>query len=460
MTTEEYAHIVESHWRFLQEEWPAVEKAKFHRTELKDIADIAHVKSTVLDRLGFIPTFFFLTQIFGKRDYGGPYRNVEKGLLLLYALITGESLSTMSRFLPKTSFYELHKEFYLRDPVRLQHSLTTMLRVMCSSLKLRLLLAKNNPEPFKHVTLNLDGHDTRVSYIGADKPSLYSYKLKKSGFRVQVCTDMNNMVLFVSKPAPCRDNNDGTMLVKMNIAARIHKLDCIALDGGYNGFVSQIVESSDVLSHENFTYPVRKTKGIALTDQETQYNKAFSGFRSNIEGYFGEMQSTFAKFTHSAPIRFSDEAVFDLQYKLACLLMNVKKMVEIVHIDTQTHHTFWFQDAFDYLDTSEHQAAYEMLPNIKVKLSHGRDLRGLQEAFLSVSISQPSVVEPADETMADSSENVYEVASILKHRGEGDATEFLVHWKGYELSEATWEPQLNFNHKRCIQDYWKSKTTF
>ncbi|KAF9975920.1 hypothetical protein BGZ75_000381 [Mortierella antarctica] len=460
MITKEYAHIMDTHWSFLQEEWPAVEKAKFHRTEVKDIVDIAHVKSIVLKRLGFIPTFFFLTQIFGKRDYGGPYRNVEKGLLLLYALITGESLSTMSRFLPKTSFYELHKEFYLREPDKLHHSLVSMLRDMCSSLKLRLLLAKNNPEPFKHVTLNLDGHDTRVSYVGADKPSLYSYKLKKSGFRVQVCTDMNNIVLFVSKPAPCRDYNDGTMLVKMNIAARIHKLDCIALDGGYNGFVSQIVESSDLLSHENFSYPVRKTKGIAMTDQEVQYNKTFSGFRSSIEGYFGEMQATFAKFTHSAPIRFSDEAIFDLQYKLACLLMNIKKMAAVLDISTQSHHTFWMQDAFDYLDTSEHQATYENLPNIKAKLNHGRDLRGLQEAFLSVSISQASTEEPADEPMTESLQDVYEVASILNDRGEGDAIEFLVHWKGFDVSEATWEPQQNFHHKRCIQDYWKSKTTF
>ncbi|ORZ05142.1 hypothetical protein BCR41DRAFT_361989 [Lobosporangium transversale] len=82
----------------MQEEWPAIKKAKFHRTEMKEISDVTHVKSMVLDRLGFIPSFFFLTQVFGVRDYGSPYRNVEKGLLLLYALITGDSLSTMSRY--------------------------------------------------------------------------------------------------------------------------------------------------------------------------------------------------------------------------------------------------------------------------------------------------------------------------------------------------------------------------
>ncbi|KAG0351083.1 hypothetical protein BGZ54_003425 [Gamsiella multidivaricata] len=269
--SEEYAHILNTHWGFLHEGRPAVDKAKFHRTEMKNVSDIETVKSALLDRLGYIPGFFFLTQIFGTHDYGSPYRNVEKGLLLIYALVTGDSLSNMARFVPKTSFYDLRKEFYLQDHQKLHHTITSKLYTMCSTLKLRLLLAKNNPDPFKHVTLDLDGHDSRVSYINANKPRLYSYKLKKSkksGFRVQVCADMNNIVLFVSKPAPCKDNNDGTMLVKMKIPSLIHKLDCIALDGGYNGFVGQIMGASEELSHGNFSYPVRKTRGIALTDIE------------------------------------------------------------------------------------------------------------------------------------------------------------------------------------------------
>ncbi|KAF9973708.1 hypothetical protein BGZ75_001069, partial [Mortierella antarctica] len=457
---DEYKHLLESQWGFLHEDWPAIEKAKYHRTDLKDIPDMALIKSSVLGRLGFIPTFFFLTQIFGTHDYGSPYRNVEKGLLLLYSLITGGSLSSMTRFIPKTSFYDLHHEFYLKEPEKLHYLITSRMKNMTSSLKIRLLLSKNNPDPFKHVTLNLDGHDTRVSYIGADKPSMYSYKLKKSGFRVQVCTDMNNIVLFASKPAPCKDYNDGSMLVKMNIASRIDKLDCIALDGGYNGFVHQIVESSEVLSYENFSYPVRKTRGIALTEVEAQYNKAFGGFRSSIEGYFGEMQSTFAKFTHNSPIRFSDADVFDLQYKLCCLLMNIKKMVDIQKIPTQTHHTFWMQDTFDFPETSEYRTSYEKFPNLKAKLNHGRDLLELQEAFMANSISETSVSEPADSSMSDPLEEEFEVVKILDHRGEDENVEFLVHWKGYDASAATWEPLHNFNQKRCIQEYWKSKASF
>ncbi|KAI7816424.1 hypothetical protein BC939DRAFT_508309 [Gamsiella multidivaricata] len=390
--SEEYAHILDTHWGSLHEGWPAVDKAKFHRTEMKNVSDIETVKSALLDRLGYIPGFFFLTQIFGTHDYGSPYRNVEKGLLLLYALVTGDSLSNMARFVPKTSFYDLRKEFYLQDHQKLHHTITSKLYTMCSTLKLRLLLAKNNPDPFKHVTLNLDGHDSRVSYINANKPRLYSYKLKKSkksGFRVQVCADMNNIVLFVSKPAPCKDNNDGTMLVKMKIPSLIHKLDCIALDGGYNGFWAKLW-------------------------RQTQYNKAFGGFRSKIESCFADLQSKFAKFTHNAPVRFADEKPFELQFKLCCLLTNIKKLVASQNIAIQPHHGFWMQDGFDFLESIEYQESYEKQPNIKAKLGYGHDLLELQEAFMSTTVSRSSTAEPEDSATTDMSQEDSGETKILE----------------------------------------------
>ncbi|ORY98257.1 hypothetical protein BCR41DRAFT_415748 [Lobosporangium transversale] len=220
------------------------------------------------------------------------------------------------------------------------------------------------------------------------------------------------------------------MLVKMNIASHIHKLDCVALDGGYSGFVRQIVEPSDALSYENFSYPVRKTRGIAMTDQELHYNKAF------------------------------DAKTFDLQFKLCCLLMNIKRVVSIHNIPTQTHHTFWMQDAFDFPDNNEYQVAYEKLPSIKVKLNHGRSLLELQEAFLSVASSQPNTLDIADETMAETAQEGYEVARILDHRGEGEDMEFLVQWEGFDISEATWVALQHSNYKQCIQDYWRTKISF
>ncbi|KAG0245908.1 hypothetical protein BG011_002632, partial [Mortierella polycephala] len=245
-----------------------------------------------------------------------------------------------------------------------------MLSEMFSTLKSRHLAADRNPDPFKSVTLNLDGHDSRIIYPNADKASLYSYKLKKSGFRVQVCTDMNNMVLFVSAPAPCRDFNDGTMLLRIGVQNKIHNLDCVALDGGYSLFIGKLLDSADELQYENFSYPIRKMRGIALTEEEKAYNEIFGSFRSRIEGYFGEIQSTFTKFSHTVVNKVSEKDTFEVQYKQASLR----------NISTEQHHTLWLQDGFDYPSKAEQETMYA-LPSIKVKLSQNQDLLATRQAF-------------------------------------------------------------------------------
>ncbi|KAG9060859.1 hypothetical protein KI688_007928 [Linnemannia hyalina] len=374
----EYDTIVQNHWKFLYTDWPIIDRVKHHRTEIAAVNDIDSIKTFVLNRLGVIPVFFFLTVIFGTRAFSCSYRTVEKGVMLLYVLVKGISLSDMARYIPKTSFHTIHKEFYMHNPAALNRLLTTMLSEMPP---------ERNPDPFKSVTLNLDGHDSRIIYVNADKASMYSYKLKKSGFRVQVCTDMNNMVFFVSAPAPCRDYNDGTMLLRMGIQNKIHKLDCVALDGGYNLFIGKLLDSADELQYENFCYPIRKTRGIALTEEEKAYNEIFGSFRSRIEGYFGEMQSTFTKFSHTVVNKVSEKETFGVQYKLACLLMNIKRFVALRSIPTEQHHMLWLQDGFDYPNKTEQETTYT-LPNIKVKLSQSQDLLATRKAFFDMAISE------------------------------------------------------------------------
>ncbi|KAG0281168.1 hypothetical protein BGZ95_006221 [Linnemannia exigua] len=231
---------------------------------------------------------------------------------------------------PSTPSNTIHKEFYMHNPAALSRLLTAMLSEMFSMMKLRLLAAERNPELFKYVTLNLDGHDSRIIYVNEDKASLYSYKLKKPGFRVQVCTNINNMVLFVSAPAPRRDYNDGTMLLRMGIQNKIYKLDCVALDGGYSLFIGKLLDSADELQYENFCYPIRKMRGIALTEEKKVYNEIFGSFSSHIDGYFGEMQSTFTKFSRTVVNKVAEKETFGVQYKLACFLMSIKRFLHSV----------------------------------------------------------------------------------------------------------------------------------
>ncbi|KAF9895726.1 hypothetical protein BX616_008955, partial [Lobosporangium transversale] len=77
----------------------------------------------------------------------------------------------------------------------------------------------------------------RVAYLIADEAIMYSYKLKKSGLRIQYD------IVYIST-RECHDFNDEVMLFKMAIEKNIRNLDCITLDGGYAQFLHGIVEKS------------------------------------------------------------------------------------------------------------------------------------------------------------------------------------------------------------------------
>jgi hypothetical protein len=418
---QEFNKLMHDHWSFLFQEWPEVSKAKFHRTEIKIVSDIKHAKEAILQQLGYIPVFFFLSVLFATQDYPGPYRNCEKGLLVLYQLIKNCSMEQMSRFIPRSSFYDLYRSFYIKQSQSLDKRLSSLLASMFSNIQIRVLTAQQNPLFFKHVTLLLDGHDTRVNEIGTEATKMYSYKFKKSGLRTQVCTDNNNMILFMSKSAPCGDSTDGVMLTKMKLEKHIHKLDCVGLDGGYTQHINKVIESSD-LNLGNFCHPIRKSKGIELSSDEMKYNKIFGSFRSKIESVFGELGATFERFNNQSVIRTCDNEIFNLQFKLASLLLNMKKFVELGKIQTQPHHLYWVQSDFDYSDGTADIVVEST--TLQDQRQHATDILSCQRKLLELEVTED------DDKMEDDS--TFEVEEILRHRKKGRQTEFLVKWKGFK----------------------------
>ncbi|KIJ40794.1 hypothetical protein M422DRAFT_49007 [Sphaerobolus stellatus SS14] len=105
----------EKYWDFLSMEWPYIKPKKYHRTDLRAVPNIDEVKKLLLKRLGPIPVFFFLTVIFPTKNYPGPYRPLEKGLLLLYHLVKGCSLEDMRRFITPSTFNDILSSFYKKD---------------------------------------------------------------------------------------------------------------------------------------------------------------------------------------------------------------------------------------------------------------------------------------------------------------------------------------------------------
>lgn len=449
--------IMNMYWKFLSVGWPVLEKNKYHRTDTKEVKDIGYVKTTVLQRLGYIPVFFFLVEFFAKDEYPGPYRGVDKGLLVLYQLLTGVSIAQMARFIPSSSYHAISNAFYVKHGEKLNSMLDKCLATMFSSTKGRIICARhNNPEGFKHVTLMLDGHDSRATYInGGDRSMFYSYKLKKSGFRTQVCIDVNGMVLFVSNSAPCASNNDGSMLAGINLKRKVGKYDCIALDGGYTLFVDRVIDTNPYLGKHNFVLPIRKQRGVSLTVEEAKYNKVFGSFRSMIESTFGDLGALFERFNGKSVIRVTDMATFTVQFKLGCCLYNLKRFVEAGHVSYTEQHTAWMQPGFDYPSGVSSRSVYDVIEDISTitdKAEEAQAIGNLQEHFLSLDINDEEEDLPVseDEELPDTH---YDVECIVKHRGPKHRREYFVKWVGYSKEANSWLKPADFDGLEIVQEY-------
>ncbi|OAQ25505.1 hypothetical protein K457DRAFT_23124 [Linnemannia elongata AG-77] len=370
-----FAGLLEDEWAFLDEPWPMCPKIKtFHRSEFKQIKRIQDMKAALMKRLGPIPVFFFLTKIWGKHYFPGPFNLLENGIAFLYFFVAGETMDSMSQYMPKSTFHVIYSTFLKVERAMFNKEIKRCFASMFSSLEIRIRTSNwKNPPMFKHVTIMLDGHDSRASY-GEDKAAMYSFKLKKSGLRTQVAIDANGMVLFASKSAPCRDNNDGKMLLEMGIGKKIDSMDCVALDGGYTLHIPDLLEKEQLEEH-NVCFPVRKKRMQPLHEVETNFNAMFGGFRSMSEDTFGDLMKTFKKFNNK-------------------------------EIDIPTHRA-WMDEGVDY--PRERQLALELTQTVTVqyKLESGLELQRMQEEFLGLDVASDD-----DEQMSNADDDNSSVASL------------------------------------------------
>ncbi|KAG0009328.1 hypothetical protein BGZ80_002496 [Entomortierella chlamydospora] len=325
--------------------------------------------------------------------YPGPYREVEKGLLLLYNLAKDLSMEEMEPYIPRSSYHAIHTKFYKKEYIAHNKYITTCLATMFSTITIRLLAAKaKNPPLFQHVTLHIDGHDTRATYDGESQVEMYSYKLKKAGLRTQVVMDCNGMALWVSQSASCKSNVDGIMLLAMKLDKRMHDMDCVALDGGYTQFLKKLVDESDNLTMQNFAHPFRRKKNHKLREAESKYNATFGSFRSQMEALFGDLGSTFQRHNNRIPVLVDKKQTYNLQLKLALLLLNIERMVGLLNISTEPIYESWIREVFDY-PCEEDNGVEQLLDHIPLDnmVESNKTMAQLQQKFLTMQVVDEDV---------------------------------------------------------------------
>jgi hypothetical protein len=389
-----FAKLLEEKWQFLDQPWPMCPKTKkFHRSEMKPIQNSQRMRDLLMHRLGAIPVFFFLTVIWPKFYFPGPYRAVDKGIAFLYYFVAGQTMDSMSQFMPRTSFHQVYTTFFKTEKALFDKYITECLSTMFSTPEIRVRSANwKNPPLFKHITLLLDGHDTRATY-GENKVDMFSYKLRKSGLRTQVCIDINGMAILVSKSASCKNNNDGSMLLAMKIGNKIKDVDCIGLDGGYPQHLGAILEQDDELTLKNFCFPIRKKRLQPLHMDEANFNSMFGAFRSMVENTFSELGTAFNKHNNKDPIRVDSKKEFNMNLRLCLLLLNVKKFTDMLNIQPSPHHLAWKDEGFDYPTDKKLIPDVTETYTVLNKLEYGHEMLKAQEAFLGMDIAEDDEME-------------------------------------------------------------------
>lgn len=322
----EVNNIIVNNWLFLEWNWTIIHNRYKHRTELKHIKYIDKIKDTLLQKLGYVSVFFFLVVLYTNKEYPAPYYELEKGLFLIYHLVSGVSGNNIEKYLPQSTFHTFYKFFWMDEEnyKRINKIVNDCFNNMFSNIKLRILSArKHNPDLFKHITLILDGHDSRINYndTDIDRSRLYSYKFRKNGVRTQFVADMNNIILFISKSDFCSDSSDGSMFSNMKLYKKMHERDTIGIDGGYTLFVNQFTDMAKEKGYEfsidNFVYPIRKNINEKITITEDHFNKTFGSFRSKIENQFSELGNKFYRFNNNKSIvKMNNLKFYNLQLRL------------------------------------------------------------------------------------------------------------------------------------------------
>jgi hypothetical protein len=466
----EYQILTNDYWKFLDYGWPEIEQKKYHTKRIISVNKIKEIKKVLLEKLGIIPVYFFLVILFGDRDYKGPYNNVEKGLLILYFMVENISVEDMDDYISKSTFHQIYRQFYSADRMlKLNKILNFSLQNMFSNIKIRLLNGIiGNPDLFNQVTIHLDGHDKRGMVYGAeDKSIYYSYKLKKNGFRTQVAIDNNSMIVFISDSAPCSSNNDGSMLINMNIQNKINLMDCIALDGGYSLCVDPIINNSE-LNNYNFVYPIRKDKNINLNDIEINYNDQFGSFRSKMEKTFSDIGFIFKRLNNKKSFLTTNINIYNVQLKIASVLLNIKNYTNQNNIEHYNFHSYWINDNFDfkYKNSIINNDIYISLPKLNERINNLDKMKALQLQFLGLQVSESFYFNNRNnnnenmdlEIDIDNNENSYEIDIILDHRGlTVEDSYYLVKWKNYSDNDNSWIHYSKFNNFECINTYWNTK---
>ncbi|KAI8091676.1 hypothetical protein BDF21DRAFT_332706 [Thamnidium elegans] len=273
-------------------------------------------------------------------------------------------------------------------------------------------------------------------------------------------------------PGPYNNLEKGLLILyfiikNINIQNKINSMDCIALDGGYTLYINNIINNSD-LNDYNFVCPIRKDLGIHLNETELNYNDQFGGFRSKMEKCFANIGHMFERLNNNKSFITTDINIFNIQIKIASVLLNIKNYVELNKIEIFDFHTYWLNEGYDFeyndyiIDNINIIKVTQ--PKISERITKLETMRSLQQQFIGLQIQNNQTILQYSQKvdtmdMELNNHESFEVENILDHKGlVVEDSMYLVKWKNYTDEENQWLHYSRFDEYKIIDEYWKRQS--
>jgi hypothetical protein len=278
----------------LERNWPIIKKSKGHRKETTGIERISEIKKEISEILNPIVIAEFL-KIYGELgDHVLSYKNVDKGILILYRLLSGLPQSEMG--IAQTNFSCIYNEIF--DPLfkKNKKKITNKLISwadnwisLFSNINVRILHSHlYNPELFKSVTLMMDSKDFlsifhecsgNIEYNISGKSNLISRKNNwKNAAKLCFMIDSRGMLVKLSESEGANGCYDSNFYEKMQIIDIIDPKDILSCDHHFDSGFKQMDEKyPEKLNHSNYCPNIKKPKGRELTDDQKEYKIEHSG---------------------------------------------------------------------------------------------------------------------------------------------------------------------------------------
>lgn len=466
-----YNDIKLQHWGFLEKNaYKSNVDKQYHRNKINNYENIKFVKENVYNLLGPIPVFWFLTEIISYIKLPGPYYNIEKGVLILYQMLIGYSISEMEIFDSNNGYYRIYKKLFIDKYDWLNEKLDKMLEDYFSNSYTRLLYSSlHNPKNMKHVTLFLDGRHNKITLedIELDKKNMYSYKLKKNALNSQFIIDSAGFIIYISESLPATTSTDDNMLIKNINFNKFFKLsDNLCFDGIYNNTLNELINKYNNINFDinkrNFTFPIRKEKNTPLSESEILFNEELSGYRSSIESLFANFVNIFKRFSNRSNFRITKEKTYNIQLKLCCVLYNIKRFVDLNNIPENGFYSMWLQDNFDFFNNINGYTDVTQTDKTLFKLENINNMRDIQEDIISSLLQNINItknnkmnIDRYEDNMEKEDEE-YEIQYIIRHRKVANGIEYEVKWKNYAKKYNSWVHENNIISKEIIEKYMSS----